>query len=135
MWRNPKSSFPLGWWEPWGYDGKKWGWGIPNENTPVLTGRYGELSFRYIGGKTVLSFFNSGLYKCTAIVADNPWSDLVHANSVDFAYGATTKQLYGCYTSPDSSLGTRNGMKFIVSQWITNTNDPYHSMLFTDTLK
>jgi hypothetical protein len=133
MWRNPVSDFPLGYWEPWGYNGN-WGWGIPNENTPVLDGSYGELSFRSIGGKSVLSFFNAGAYKCTAIVVDTPWSNWYTGNSVDYAKGSTTPQLYGGYISPESELGTTNGMKFIVSQWITSVNDPYKAMLFSDTL-
>ena len=33
MWRNPVNQFPLGLWEPWGFDGNIWDWGIPNENT------------------------------------------------------------------------------------------------------
>ena len=135
MWRNPVNQFPLGLWEPWGFDGNIWDWGIPNENTPVLTGSYGELSFRVLSGKTVLSFFNSGAYKMTALVADTPWSDLYTASSIDYADGFFTPQLYGGYISPDSVLGVPNGMKFFVSQWITSTNDPYKVMLFQDTLQ
>lgn len=135
MWRNPVKDFPLGWWEPWGFNGFDWGWGIPNEDTPVLGGQYGELSFRYMGGKTVLSFFNAGEYKCSALVADYPWSNLYAGNWIDYAVGWTTAQLYGGYISPDSVLGVTNGMKFLVSQWIIATNDPYKVMLFTDTLR
>lgn len=135
LWRNLVSQFPLGWWEPWGYDGRTWAWGNANENTPVLQGAYGELSFRYIGGKTVLSYFDVTNYKCTALATSYPWDNLYAANSVDFALGRTTSQLYGCYTSGDSVLGVTNGMKFTVSQWITSKNDPYKVMYFTGTLK
>lgn len=135
MWRNPVKDFPLGWWEPWGYDGNNWGWGIPNENTPVLGGKYGELSFRYMGGKTVLSFFNAGEYKCSAVVVDYPWSNLYAGHWVDYAYGKSTPQLYGGYITPDSVLGVTDGMKFVVSQWITSSNDPYKAMIFTATLR
>lgn len=135
MWRNPVKDFPMGWWEPWGYNGNRWDWGIPNENTPILTGQYGELSFRIIGGKTVLSFFDAAKYECSAIVVDNPWSNFYAGHRVDYARGSSTPQLYGGYITPDSQLGTTNGMKFIVSQWVTSKNDPYRSMLFTDTLR
>lgn len=134
MWRNPVDQFPLGWWEPWGWDGNTWNWGIPNENTPVLAGHFGEICFRYLGGKTVLSFFDAGNYKMTALVVDAPWSDLYAATTIDYAFGWSTPQLYGGYISPQSALDNPNGMKFFVSQWNTITNDPYHVMLFQGTL-
>jgi hypothetical protein len=40
----------MGYWEPWGWNGSIWGWGIANENTPILTGAYGELAFRSLNG-------------------------------------------------------------------------------------
>jgi hypothetical protein len=134
LWRNPVNEFPMGWWEPWGFDGRNWDWGNANENTPVLDGLYGELSFRNIGGKTVLSFFDAGGYKCSALVVDYPWANLYAGHRIDYAVGWSTPQLYGCLISPDSKLGTPNGMRFIVSQWITGSDDPYKSMLFTGTL-
>lgn len=134
LWRTPVIDFPLGLWDPWGYNGSNWNWGIPNENTPIISGAYGELSFRCIGGKTVLSFFNAGEYKCSAVVVDNPWSDFYAGNWLDYAVGSSTPQLYGGYISPLSQLGSQGGMHFIVSQWITASNDPYKAMLFEGTL-
>lgn len=134
LWRNPVNQFPLGRWEPWGYNGRDWNWGNANENTPVLQGAYGELSFRVIGGKTVLSFFDAGAYKQTALVVNAPNADLNAGARVDYAFGGSTPQLYGGYISPDSVLGVPNGMRFLVSQWITAGNDPYKVMLFQDSL-
>jgi hypothetical protein len=134
LWRNPVDQFPLGWWEPWGWDGNTWDWGIPNENTPVLAGQFGEICFRYLGGQTVLSYFDAGNYKMTALVVDTPWSDLYAATSIDYAFGWSTPQIYGGYIWPQSVLDDPNGMKFSVSQWNTMANDPYHVMLFQDTL-
>jgi len=135
MWRNPVSVFPMGYWEPWGWNGSIWGWGIANENTPILTGAYGELAFRSLNGKSVLSFFDAGGYRCSAIVVPTPTSNWYVGRRIDFATGATLPQLYGCHVTWDSRLDTTNGMKFIVSQWITSTNDPYKSILFQDTLR
>jgi hypothetical protein len=134
LWRNPVKDFPFGWWEPWGYDGFTWGWGIANENTPVMAGSFGEICFRYIDQKTVLSYFDAGRYKMTALVVDYPWSNLYSGNFIDYASGSTTPQLYGGYISPQSKLDDKNGMKFVVSQWITSTNDPYKAMVFEGTL-
>ena len=39
-----------------------WGWGVPNERSPILPGTYGELCFRYIQGNCVLSFFDVDRY-------------------------------------------------------------------------
>jgi len=64
-----------------------------------------------------------------------PNDNLYAGSRVDYAFGSSTPQLYGGYISPDSQLNVVNGMKFIVSQWVTATNDPYKAMLFTGTLR
>jgi hypothetical protein len=136
MWRNPANQFPNGWWEPWGWDGSRWGWGIPNENTPILDGAYGELSFRYLQGNCVLSYFDAGEYKQQARTVQNPegnWRD--GANLVDYAFGSQIPQLYGGYISPLSRLNEGGGMHFWVSQWNTQTNDPYRVMVVQGALK
>jgi hypothetical protein len=58
MWRCLATTFPHGEWEPWGRDNVSWAWGVPNEGSPILPGRYGELCFRYLQGQCVLSFFD-----------------------------------------------------------------------------
>lgn len=135
MWRNLASQFPGGWWEPWGWDGTRWGWGIPNEATPILEGQFGELSFRYLQGNCVLSYFDRAGYKQQARTVQSPegdWRD--GANVLDYAFGWEIPQLYGGYISPLSRLNDWNGMQFWVSQWNTQTNDPYRVLLVQGTL-
>lgn len=134
LWRNPVDQFPLGLWEPFGCNGTTWDWGTPNEDTPVLLGQYGELCFRYLDGKSVLSYFDACHYRMTARVVGNPWDYVDQAQVVDYAFGWSTPQLYGGYIWPQSKLDTPSGMKFVVSQWNTATDDPYHAMVFTATL-
>src|SRR5262249_39644401 len=76
LWRNLVDQFPLGLWEPFGSDGSRWDWGIPNEDTPVLFGHFGEICFRYLDGKSVLSYFDASNYRMTARVVTNPWDNV-----------------------------------------------------------
>lgn len=134
LWRCPAKQFPQEPWEPWGMDNAAWGWGVPNEHSPILQGNYGELCFRYIQGNCVLSFFDVDNYSCSALTVVNPTDYWPGANRVDYATGQAYPQLYGGYISPDSQLNKPNGMKFLVSQWNTSNNDPYHVVAFADTL-
>jgi hypothetical protein len=134
LWRCAVDTFPHGLWEPWGLDQVSWGWNVPNERTPVLMGKYGELSFRQIQGNSVLSFFDVEHYCCTALTVPHPTYNWTRANHVNYAHGHEFPQLYGGYITDDSRLSEANGMKFTVSQWNTQTNDPYHVIAFADTL-
>jgi len=136
MWRCLATQFPQGPWEPWGHDPmqKGWDWGNPNENSPVLPGRYGELCFRYIQGNCVLSFFDVDNYSCSALTVVNPTDYWPGANRVDYANGQDYPQLYGGYISPDSELNKPDGMRFLISQWNTATNEPYHAVAVKNTL-
>jgi N-acetyl-anhydromuramyl-L-alanine amidase AmpD len=134
MWRNHASDFPRGWWEPWGWDGSRWDWGIPNEGTPMLEGQYGELSFRSLQGNCVLSYFDAAGYRQQARTVQRPednWRD--GANVVDYAFGWQIPRLYGGYISPLSRLNEPDGMHFFVSQWAEG-NVPYKAILVQDTL-
>lgn len=137
MWRCAAETFPQGWWEPWGIsDGDDvWTWGSLNENCPILPGRYGELSFRWIQGNSVLSFFDVDNYSCSAVTVTRPTDYWPSGNRVDYAHGSQFPQLYGGYLCPDSQLNKSNGLKAIVSQWGTAGNDPYHVIAFADTLR
>jgi hypothetical protein len=134
MWRSKIQDFPYGHWEPWGVNNGAWGWGNANENWPVLPGRYGELSFRFLQGNCVLSFFDVDNYQTSALTVVNPTDDWTTANRVDYAHGQDFSQLYGGYIAPASRLNQANGMKFAVSQWNTSNNDPYWVVRFDDTL-
>jgi len=134
LWRNKAALFPHGLWEPWGADDRGWGWNTPNESSPVLAGRYGELCFRQVQGQSVLSFFDAGAYRQTALTVAHPTDDWARANRCDYAHGGDFPQLYGGYITPGSRLNDVDGMEFLVSQWNTKGNDPYHVVLFRDTL-
>jgi len=121
-WRVKATQFPYGDWE------------TLNNGNPILSDQYGELCFRYIQGNCVLSFFDVGQYKQSAITVKNPTDDWRTGNRVDYAHGQHFPQLYGGYISPFSKLNEPNGMKFWVSQWNTSNNDPYHVVQFSDTL-
>jgi len=134
LWRCKADTFPDGYWEPWGMDNVGWAWNNPNEHSPVLAGRYGELSFRFIQGQAVLGFFDVDEYSCAALTQTQVTDNWTQAHRVDYARGPEVYQLYGGYICPDSRLNEPDGMKFIVSQWNTQANDPYHVIAFHDTL-
>jgi len=138
LWRCQAHTFPRGWWEPWGYNVHNgWAWGNPNESTPVLTGRFGELCFRALDGACVLSFFDAVNYCCTALSFPMPTSNLLNANKTVIAsglpgtVGTVIPQLYGPFISPLSLLDAHQGMDFFVSQWNPST---YKVSLVTATL-
>jgi Domain of unknown function (DUF4185) len=134
MWRVKALDFPHIPWEPWGFDGRTWAWNVPNDNSPILGGHFGELCFRYLQGNCVLSFFDVDAYRQTALTVPNPTDDWTTAGRVDYAHGPDFPQLYGGYITPGSRLNEPDGMQFLVSQWNTQNNDPYHVCLFADTL-
>ena len=119
MWRTPAALFPRGYWEPLGV---------------IRDGRHGELCLRNVQGNAVLSFFDCGEYRQTALTVAHPEDDWGQANAVDYVDGQELPQLYGGYISPDSKLNDPDGMKFLVSQWVTATNDPYHVVAYSATL-
>jgi hypothetical protein len=89
----------------------------------MLEGRYGELSFRFMQGNCVLSYFDAAGYRQQARTVKRPednWRD--GANVVDYASGWDIPRL----NEPD-------GMHFFVSQWAEG-NVPYKAFLVQDTL-
>ena len=135
LWRMKAEEFPNGYFEPWGMDNVSWGWGIPNERSPILPGRYGELCFRFIQGNCVLSFFDVDRYSCSAITVPKPTDNWTTGNRVDYAFGQELPQLYGGYLLESAKLNTPGGFKFLVSQWNTSNNDPYWVVQFNDQLQ
>lgn len=141
MWRNPANAFPMGLWEPWGYDETRdppWNWGIPNEYTPILNeGGYGELCFRYIQGNCVLSYLihkwpnGRDRWLMEARTVSSPDHDWLNgANVVEYASDEQIPNLYGGYISPSSRLNEDGGMHFWVSQWPgPPAEEPYRVIL------
>jgi hypothetical protein len=122
-------------WQSWGIAGGRWGWGHPP--TPVLDGRFGELSLRRVGERWLLSAFDDGNYRMDVRVLDAPTADLHVApratvlrgcvwEDEDHARGRVA-QLYGGYVLPGS---TPRELHLVVSQWNTATNWPYRAMQF-----
>ena len=120
LWKTPASTFPKGVWEPLGV---------------IHEGRHGELCLRNVQGQAVLSFFDEGNYKQTALTVVSPEDDWGQANQVDYVTGEELSQLYGGFIAPNSRLNEENGMRFWVSQWVTATNFPYHVMEYSATLQ
>lgn len=124
--RPENITFP-GSYEPWGYDGKTWGWGKPL--WPIMPNglKAGELCLRKVEGKFVLSMFRVDAY-CIEIRMVNQITDNWHtAPTIRPVTGMMVPQLYGGYIVPGSTL---RDMKIVVSQWITARNDPYKAMLW-----
>lgn len=119
---DPGNVFDRSTWQPWnGND-----WGKPGQQAvQVTTNRYGELSFREIGGKPVLSGFNVDAHqgsievrvgaKPTEMFGPSVPTTLVVQNG-DHTATKFIPQPYGGYIMPGSTL---DDMKIFVSQWNT----------------
>jgi hypothetical protein len=135
LWRCLSITFPGGEWEPYGHNEESgWAWGTPNETTPVINGQYGELCLRMVEDSWVLSFFDQKDYCVSAIRSKSITGEHCSVEKITLAVGEAPShklldvpltvipQLYGPYISPLSKL---SDMRFFVSQWNTETNDPY----------
>lgn len=119
---DPGNVFDRSTWQPWnGND-----WGNPGQQaTQVTNNRYGELSFREIGGKPVLSGFNVDAHQGsievrvgtnpTEMFGSNVPTTLVVQNG-DPAAPKFIPQPYGGYILPGSTL---DDLKLFGSQWNT----------------
>lgn len=116
-------------WQPWTGNG----WGKPGDvaTTPVSGQQtFGELSFREVDGKPVLSGFNStpGVNQVEVRVADNPQGIFSGSTPTVVAHNdsgntpVSVQQPYGGYIMPNSTL---NDLNLFVSQWNTKLNTPY----------
>ncbi len=117
------------------------GWGNPP--VPLWRGRVGEMSFKQIDGKAVLSYFNAstgnmeirvaahptalGAAPVTTVVRADAWPD--PAESLPSRDDNTLAQPYGGYISPVSTL---EEVRVFVSQWNTASRDraPYRVIQF-----
>ncbi|AJT40734.1 DUF4185 domain-containing protein [Psychromicrobium lacuslunae] len=121
--------------QPWGYAAGSWGWGNPP--TPILNGKFGEMSLRPLGGKWILTWFCSDddNWRIDGIIMDSPTSNLYTAkrrtliNHADWGSedDSHVAQLYGGYVIPGSTL---DDLHLSVSQWNTSANWPYRVMQF-----
>lgn len=117
--------------EPWGFRDGQWAWGNPP--TPILGGKFGEMSLRPLGGKWILTWFNAGDYRIDGMLMDTPTSDLTKAYRQPLILGGQwgheddlhVAQLYGGYVIPGSTLGE---LHLSVSQWNTDAGWPYRVM-------
>lgn len=122
-------------WEGWGFRDGVWAWGNPP--TIVLTGAYGELCLRPVGGRWLLAFFDAGNYRIDVMNLELPTSNLYEAARHTFLQGCSwpgedhtgghVAQLYGAYILPGSTL---DDLHLVVSQWNTAENWPYRAMQF-----
>lgn len=122
---DPDKVFDRNSWQPW--TGNAWGQ-AGQQATPVTTDRYGELSFREIGGKPVLSGFNVDAQggRMEVRVGPNPAGifgnvpTTIVAQNGDQGAPKFLPQPYGGFIMPGSTL---DDMKIFVSQWNT-AKDP-----------
>lgn len=86
-----------------------------------------ELSVKKIAGKYVASYLSTtgaGIFTRTASALTGPWSARKQQVS-----GLFYPQIYGGYIHPGSTSLTN--VHLIVSQWATNTNNPYRCLQFS----
>jgi hypothetical protein len=117
-------------WQGWA-SGPGGGWNKPP--TPLWADQVGEMSFKQIDGKSVLSYFNASTGNMEVRVADDPtslgtapvttvvqhdeWPD--PAESLPPPYDNRLAQPYGGYISPGSTI---DELRIFVSQW--HNSDP-----------
>lgn len=138
LYRVPPAKFTdRGAWQGW--SAKGWG----TAATPLWPDKTGELSFKQVDGRAVLSYFNSstgnmevrvaadptllGSAPVTTVVVATDWPDPVDALPPPWDNGLA--QPYGGYIAPGSTL---DALLVFVSQWNTTTRDraPYRVLQY-----
>ena len=115
------------WWA-WGIKdgGPDWAWDVAP--TPLSGDRFGELSLRLIEGKSVLSGFNVETGRVEVRVADDVTQVLAPGTPMTVvADQQSVPQNYGGYIVPGSTL---DQAIILVSQWNTQTQNPYNVQQF-----
>ncbi|OBH43156.1 DUF4185 domain-containing protein [Mycobacterium mantenii] len=105
-------------WQPW----TGTGWGAPG-GTPVSVSQgqnFGELSLREVGGKPVLSGFNSSTGNVEVRVANDPTQLFTRGVETTVVNHTDTPQPYGGYILPLPNQ-TLDNLHLFVSQWNTTT--------------
>jgi hypothetical protein len=110
-------------WQPWTGNG----WGTPQQAAaPISNTPYGELSFREVDGRPVLSGFNQGNGNLEVRVANNPTTVFSDGTPTVVAQQSNPggpnylPHNYGGFILPGSTLDHLN---LFASQWFTPTND------------
>ncbi|HZE17658.1 MAG TPA: DUF4185 domain-containing protein [Mycobacterium sp.] len=129
LYRCPAASFTdRNTWRAWGMidGGPNWGWDVAP--TPLSDDIFGELSLRLIENNAVLSGFNWTSGNVEVRVADDVTQVLAPGTPVTVvATQDTVPQNYGGYIVPGSTL---DQAIILVSQWNTDTNNPYNVQQF-----
>ncbi|MFE6049349.1 DUF4185 domain-containing protein [Kitasatospora sp. NPDC056446] len=113
--------------EPWGYADGGWRWNAPAPTTVFGTRKWGEMCFRAMDGKYVLTWLNMDPLSIRAMVFALPTSDLTttleQTMILPGAPGQDTGNLvaspYGGFVIPGSTFGN---FHIVVSQWYDSTN-------------
>ncbi|MEV8322069.1 DUF4185 domain-containing protein [Kitasatospora sp. NPDC056731] len=113
--------------EPWGYADGGWRWNAPAPTTVFGTRKWGEMCFRAMDGKYVLTWLNMDQLSIRAMVFALPTSDLTttleQAMILPCAPGQEVANLvaspYGGFVIPGSTFGN---FHIVVSQWYDPTN-------------
>jgi len=115
-------------WQPW--NGQSFG--PHGQVAPAISaGNFGEISFREVDGRPVLSGFNAdsgatevrvGTGLPTSLFDTAPTTVVAPGGSWDQPIPGHYPQNYGGYILPGSTL---NNLGILVSQWNTNTGHPY----------
>ncbi|MER7669764.1 DUF4185 domain-containing protein [Kitasatospora sp. NPDC096128] len=113
--------------EPWGYADGTWQWNAPAPTTVFGTRKWGEICFRAMDGKYVLTWLNTDPLSIRAMVFALPTSDLTRtleqAMILPCAPGQETANFvaspYGGFVIPGSTFGN---FHIVVSQWYDLTN-------------
>lgn len=125
---NPADASDRSKWRPLLGDGT-YGQAGQQATSQVSQNNFGELSFREVQGKPVLSGFNAGTFSTEVRVGDDP-NQIFDSPKTVVAPGGLWKdhipgqypQNYGGYLMPGSTLDNLN---ILISQWNTDTNDVY----------
>lgn len=111
-------------WQPWTGNG----WGNPSQSAASISGdqSFGEISFREVEGRPVLSGFDGSTGNTEVRVSSGTPTDVFKTNPTVVAqggpWGDPTKvpQNYGGYIMPGATL---DNMGILVSQWNTTPNN------------
>jgi hypothetical protein len=114
-------------WQPW--NGQEFGQPGQSEAVPISQRQnFGELSFREVEGRPVLSGFNAFTGNTEIRVGDGPPVGIFDGRSTIVAQGGQwgepgrVPQNYGGYIMPGATL---SNMSVLVSQWNTDIGAPY----------